>query len=239
MIIRVFSALLKPGKRPAYERLCRDVVTPLMLAHPGCLTVHIGAPRDERPDDFVFVSIWEDVASIQAFVGEQWQQASIVPGEADLLREVAVHHYDGTYRSLVALWRAVATVIKRREVGALAAPLNEAQWEQLRPLLPAPAREGRPRANDRRTLEGILYVLRTGCRWHDLPATYGSAVTCWRRFTRWEADGTWERIWRALFATLDAQGKRAWALTFLDSHFIPTKRDSRFVPTKRGRWRSA
>jgi len=51
---------------------------------------------------------------------------------------------------------------------------------------------GRPRADDRRTREGILYVLRTGCRWQDLPREYGAAVTVWRRLRAWEAAGVWE-----------------------------------------------
>src|SRR5262249_2342144 len=85
-----------------------------------------------------------------------------------------------------------------------------AQWEVLGPLLSAPRKRGRPRADDRRTLEGILYVLQTRCRWQDLPARYGSPTTCWRRFTQWQADGTWERLWTAFLKTLDAEERRAW-----------------------------
>jgi transposase len=60
--------------------------------------------------------------------------------------------------------------------------LSDAQWQRIQPLLPAPKPTGRPRADDRRTLNGILYVLRPGCRWRkDLPDRYGSSVTCWRR----------------------------------------------------------
>jgi transposase len=47
--------------------------------------------------------------------------------------------------------------------------LNDSQWAFIKPLLPPPARTGRPRADDRRTLEGILYILTTGCRWQELP----------------------------------------------------------------------
>jgi transposase len=54
--------------------------------------------------------------------------------------------------------------------------LTEQQWAFIRPLLPPPARTGHPRANDRRTLEGILYIyiLVTGSRWQDLPREYGA-----------------------------------------------------------------
>jgi transposase len=60
-----------------------------------------------------------------------------------------------------------------------------------------PARTGRPRADDRRTIEGILFVLITGCRWQDLPREYGAPTTAWRRLKRWGEEGVWERIWRA------------------------------------------
>jgi transposase/quinol monooxygenase YgiN len=229
MIIRVFQARLKPGKREAFERLCREINVPLMTAQPGCLTVRIGEPAKAHPDIFVIVSLWRDLPSLQAFTGERWQEATILPGEADLLEEAAVQHYDESYAGLVSMWHAVAEVVREREVTVLRAPLSAAQWEQVRGLLPAEKRTGRPRADDRQTLEGILYVLRTGCRWRDLPERYGSPVTCWRRFRQWEADGTWERVWRALFATLDVQGKQAWALAFFDAHHIPAKRERRAV----------
>jgi transposase len=236
VIIRVFAARLKPGMCAEYDRLCREVGIALMREQPGFIAARIGAVKEERPDDFVLVSLWRDIASIQAFVGEHWQEALILPGEAALLHEVAVHHYDESYDSLVALWRAVADVIKRREITATATPLSDTQWAAIQPLLPRPNKEGRPRADDRRTLDGILYVLRGCCRWRDLPARYGSPATCWRRFRQWEADGTWERVWHTLFATLDGPGKQAWALSFLDSRFVPSRRDTRFVPTKRRRW---
>ena len=102
--------------------------------------------------------------------------------------------------------------------------LTDAQWAIIAPLLPAPATTGRPRADDRRTLEGILYLLRSGGRWCDLPREYGAPTTVWRRLRRWEDEGVWERIWRAVLATLDAQGKLAWAQSFLDGSFVPAKK---------------
>jgi transposase len=62
------------------------------------------------------------------------------------------------------------------------------------------------RAQDHRTINGILYMLRTDCRWQDLPSEYGSPVTCWHRVDQWQMDGIWERIWRAFLSTLDKQG---------------------------------
>ena len=102
--------------------------------------------------------------------------------------------------------------------------LTDEQWQRLEPLLPPPKRRGRPRAHDRKTLNGILYMLRTGCRWQDVPREYGSPATCWRRLRRWEEEGIWERIWRSLLALLDEQEKLEWARAFLDGSFIPAKK---------------
>lgn len=235
MIIRVFRARLKPGKRAAYERLCREHYIPLIREQPGYMTARIGEARQGAPLDFALVSIWKDLASLQAFAGEHWQEAYIVPGEADMLETVAVEHFDESYRGLVALWRACAETIKRREIAVTTTPLTDRQWERIRPALPSANHQGRPRADDRRTLDGILYVLRTGCRWHDLPPRYGSPVTCWRRFRQWEGDGTWDRIWTALFAALDKRERRTWVLSFLDSGSVPSWTDRRFTPPARRR----
>jgi transposase len=97
------------------------------------------------------------------------------------------------------------------------------QWAFIRPFLPPPARTGRPRADDRQTINGILYVLVTGCRWQDLPREYGAPTTVWRRLKRWGADGIWERIWRAALAALDRQGQLDWTLACLDGSFVPAK----------------
>jgi transposase/quinol monooxygenase YgiN len=230
MIIRIFRARLKPGKREEFERLCRRSSMPLMRAHPGCLSVRIRQPPDCQPDVFAITSLWKDLASLQTFAGENWREATILPGEADLLEEVIVQHYDEPQLSTVDTWHAVAEVVRAREAAAMTAPLTDSQWACIQPMLPPRKKEGRPRADDRRTLDGILYVLRTGCRWHDLPSQYGSAITCWRRFVQWEADGTWERIWHAHFSSLDAQGKQAWAQALIDR---------RHIPVKAGRWRMA
>src|SRR5215472_11088986 len=102
--------------------------------------------------------------------------------------------------------------------------LTDSQWAFIRPLLPLPACTGRPRAGDRRTIEGILYVLITGCRWQDLPHEYGAPTTVWRRLRRWGEEGVWERIWRAALAGLDRKGQLDWTMGFVDGSFAPAKR---------------
>lgn len=102
--------------------------------------------------------------------------------------------------------------------------LTDSQWVVIEPLMPKAKRTGRPRADDRRTINGILYVLKTGCAWEDMPREYGSPVTCWRRLNQWSNDGTWERIWRTLLSQLDAAAKIEWTQAFLDGSFVPAKK---------------
>ncbi len=102
--------------------------------------------------------------------------------------------------------------------------LTDAQWEWIQPLLPLQGRMGRPRADDRKVLNGILYVLRTGCRWKDMPREYGAYVTAWRRLQRWQEEGVWDQIWQAVLSSLDEEGKLEWARAFLDGSFVPAKR---------------
>lgn len=78
--------------------------------------------------------------------------------------------------------------------------VDDALWEQVAPLIPPPPPPrgpgGRPRVPDRCALEGIVFVLATGCRWRDLPADrgWGSGVTCWRRLRDWHESGVWEQL---------------------------------------------
>src|SRR5690348_2032011 len=114
--------------------------------------------------------------------------------------------------------------------------LTDQQWAFIQPLLPPPAHTGRPRANDRRTLDGILYVLITGCRWQDLPRKYGAPTTVWQRLKRWGEEGIWERIWRATLASLDQQRRLDWSMAFLDGSFAPAKKGGDKVGvTKKGK----
>jgi transposase len=102
--------------------------------------------------------------------------------------------------------------------------LTDAQRAVIRPLIPKqPPGPGRKRADDRRTVNGILFVLKTGCTWGDVPRVYGSPTTRWRRFQAWAANGTWEGIWRTLLGQLDVQDKLEWAQAFLDGSFVPAK----------------
>ena len=77
--------------------------------------------------------------------------------------------------------------------------LSDEQWLLISDLFSVPPpdpRGGRPRADVRRCLEGILWVLRSGARWKDLPRSFPSYVTCWRRFVEWSSMGLWDQAWR-------------------------------------------
>jgi transposase len=76
--------------------------------------------------------------------------------------------------------------------------LSDFEWDVVRPFLPPRSRVGRPRADDRVVLNGILYVLTTGCRWMDMPLEYGSYKTAWKRLKKWQEMSIWDSIFRAL-----------------------------------------
>ena len=105
--------------------------------------------------------------------------------------------------------------------------LTEMQWQKIEPLLPKPKRRtrGRPPKSNRQVFEGILWILRTGARWRDLPKDFEvSPSVCWKRLRRWEEQGVWLRLWRAFLSELDQRGKLDWRESFLDGSFAPAKK---------------
>ena len=90
--------------------------------------------------------------------------------------------------------------------------LSDAEYERIEPLLPSrkPRRGGRWR-DHRQVINGILFRVRTGCPWRDVPDRYGPWKTLYKRFTRWEEDGTWERLEKMLQAQADAAGELDWS----------------------------
>jgi transposase len=82
------------------------------------------------------------------------------------------------------------------------------QVEALLPVEPPKPQGGRPRIPDRKCLVGIVFVLRTGCAWNDVPAELGcgDGTTCWRRFQLWTEAGVWEQVWQCVLAELRNEG---------------------------------
>src|SRR5215212_960376 len=101
------------------------------------------------------------------------------------------------------------------------AELTDAQWERLRPLLPRQKpHSGRPAKDHRTVLEGILWIVRTGAPWRDLPSRFGSWKTVSSRFYRWRRAEVWEVILAELQRQADAEGRLDWSLHFVDSTVV-------------------
>src|SRR5262249_27422751 len=81
--------------------------------------------------------------------------------------------------------------------------LADHEWAAIKPMLPNKPR-GVPRVNDRRVLNGIFWVLRSGAPWRDLPDNFGPYTTCYNRFVRWRRAGVWAKIMSALASAHDA-----------------------------------
>ena len=114
----------------------------------------------------------------------------------------------------------------------MAAPLvPDDLWAAIRPLLPSEPpkpKGGRPRVPDRVALAGILFVLRTGIQWRDLPAEMGcSGKTCWRRLVEWHAAGAWRALHRALLERLRGADRLDRSRASLDSASVRAKGGAR------------
>jgi transposase len=105
--------------------------------------------------------------------------------------------------------------------------LSDRQWARLAPLLSGrsqPGKAGRPPADLRAILNGILWVLHTGAPWRDLPERYGPCKTVFARFNRWRRDGTWTRLATALLDELDDKGLIDHDLWCIDGTVIRASR---------------
>ena len=80
--------------------------------------------------------------------------------------------------------------------------MTDFEWRVIKPLLPQNSR-GVPRVDDKRVLNGIFWVLRSGAPWADLPSRYGPHTTCYNRFRRWTKSGIWDRIMDAITDAYD------------------------------------
>ena len=117
--------------------------------------------------------------------------------------------------------------------------LTDDQWAVIEPLIPKPRRRkdgrGRPWREPRQVLGGILWVLRTGAPWRDLPERYPPYQTCHRRFQYWCRDGTLKRALHALAEDLYERGAIDLTECFVDATFAGAKKSSSVRKTKRGK----
>ena len=96
-------------------------------------------------------------------------------------------------------------------------------WNLIEPILPPnkpPGSNGRPRVLNRTVLNGILYVLRTGCQWKMVPRLYSSGSTCHLRFQTWVRMGIFERVWRVCLKHYDDLQGIDWRFQSLDGVIV-------------------
>ena len=104
--------------------------------------------------------------------------------------------------------------------------ISYSQWNTIQKHLPKPARTGRPRSDDRATINGIMFVLVTGCRWSEMPERYGSKSTAHRRLQNWQQKGVWKNILSGMIKSAHKQGKLNLQRISVDSSTIPAKKEA-------------
>ena len=102
--------------------------------------------------------------------------------------------------------------------------MSDIQWNIIAPQLPKPAKTGRPRNDDRNIINGILFILTTGCRWADMPDKYGSKSTAHLRFQELQQKGIWKKILSKLIKLAYKQGKINLRNISIDSSSIAAKK---------------
>jgi transposase len=106
--------------------------------------------------------------------------------------------------------------------------LSEQLWQRIEPLLPKQKKRrdvqyaGRKPTEARKVLQGIIFVLKTGVPWKNLPATsdFLSGHTCRRRLLEWERCGVWRKLWQSVLSELQATGKLSWERAVVDSSSV-------------------
>lgn len=126
--------------------------------------------------------------------------------------------------------------------------LTDEQWKAIEPHLPTEERSpprkqgGRPWADARQVLDGVLWVLRTGAPWADLPRRFPPYQTCHRRFQRWSTTGVMPKLLAALRRDLEKRGGVENVEAFIDGTYVPAKKGGPAsaavaLGTRRNSWR--
>ena len=105
--------------------------------------------------------------------------------------------------------------------------ISDRRWKKLAPLLPEPPRSdkgGQVPAPNRACLEGLLWLLRSGARYKDIPTHFPSGSTCWRRLQWWHEQGALLAAWQSILGLLDAQGRLKLEEFFADGSFASAKK---------------
>jgi len=111
--------------------------------------------------------------------------------------------------------------------------ISDAQWDYLLPVFPhvkpRDDGKGRPRLDNRILLNGVLWILRTGAPWGDLPPRYGSSSTVHRRYQEWVREGILERILLLLAEDLRTRGKLDLREAYIDGSFVTAKKGATWL----------
>ena len=102
--------------------------------------------------------------------------------------------------------------------------LSDKQWNMIKQHVPKPANTGRPRDDDRKIINGIIYVLITGCRWSEMPQKYCDDYTANRRLNSWQQKGIWKKILKCVIKSAHKQNKINLQKISVDSSSIPSKK---------------
>ena len=103
--------------------------------------------------------------------------------------------------------------------------LTEKQWQRISPLLPKPAERGRKRIDEREVINGILYILTTGCQWDDMPHDIeASPKTCNRRLLEYERKGVWQKLQQELMKEAYHKGLINLNNAYHDASAVKSKR---------------
>ena len=94
MIVRVFRATVQPGREAEFERFLRETGIPAVTKCAGVVSTCVGRPMPGGPREFVFVSVWKDLAALQGFAGARWQEPVIHPSEAAVIARAEVEHFE-------------------------------------------------------------------------------------------------------------------------------------------------
>lgn len=101
-------------------------------------------------------------------------------------------------------------------------------WSFLKQSIPLPKRPkgpgGRPRFDDEKLFKGIMWILRSGARWKDMPKEFGSGKTAHRRHQEWVKKGVYENCYRRLIEYARDRGHISMAEAFIDGSFSPAKK---------------
>ena len=94
MIFRVFRAIAKPGKGDEFRYMLERLSIPMVKSPKGMLAYYVGGPVGPAVPEFTVTTLWQDLDSVKAFAGDNWNRAVVPPEEVPVIAESYIHHYE-------------------------------------------------------------------------------------------------------------------------------------------------